>query len=74
MSETDPLEEVALKCEQAAQELSLAAQHMQTTADHFRNREVPRAGAHSLATHGHMERARALLAEVAMIHAGRAVP
>jgi len=74
MSESDPIEEVAQKCEQAAAELALAAKHMQTTANHFRAKEVPRGGAHALATHGHMERARALLAEVAMIHAERAVP
>ena len=68
------LEDVAKICEDAASELMLAAKHMQTTASHFRNRDIPRAGAHSLATHGHIERARALLIDVAIIHADRSEP
>ncbi len=74
MSKLEPLEQVAQLCDDASNELQLAAKHMQTTAAHFRNREVPRAGAHSLATLGHIESARSLLIEIAIIHAQHAEP
>ncbi len=74
MSELNPLEALAKKCEQAALELELAAKHMHTMANHFRNKEVPRAGAHSLASLGHVEKAKVLFTEIAIQHASKATP
>ena len=74
MNESNPLEEQALKCDKVALELEKAAQHMRTMSNHFRNKEVPRAGAHALAAQGHLENARAGFIDIAVEHASKAVP
>ena len=74
MSDVNPLEAQALKCDLVAEELELAAKHMRTMAGHFRSKEVPRAGAHSLAAQGHLETAKAVFVEIAVAHAGKAIP
>lgn len=74
MSNLNPLQEQAQKCERAAEELELAAKHMRTMADHFRNKEIPRAGAHSLAALGHVENAKQIFAAIAANHAKNAIP
>jgi len=74
MSDSNPLEEQAQKCERTAEELELAAKHMRTMAKHFRNKEVPRAGAHSLAAQGHLENAKQIFADIAVNHAKKAIP
>lgn len=72
MKEDSPFEASALVCEEVAKELELAAKHMLITAEHFRSQEVPRASAHTLATLGHVEKAKALLAEIAIKHSEKA--
>jgi len=74
MTQSDPLAEQALRCDKVTSELELAAKHMRTMAEHFRQKEVPRAGAHSLAAQGHLENARAAFVEIARHHADKAIP
>ena len=71
MSETI-FEQTALEYERAAQELETAIKHLQHTANHFRNREVPRACAHVVATLGHMNQARDVLERLMVEHAAKA--
>ena len=66
----DPREEQAVRFERIAEELESATMHCRTTARHFREGEIPRAGAHALAVHGHLLRARSLFEEAALDHAG----
>jgi hypothetical protein len=68
------LEAAARLCEEAAAELDQAAAHARIAAEHFRNREVPRAGAHAWATRGHIVAAGRLLDEQAVEHAHRSRP
>lgn len=74
MTKPNTLEEQALRCNAVASELELAAKHMRTMADHFRSQEVARAGAHSLAAQGHIEKARLVFADIAVNHAAKAIP
>jgi hypothetical protein len=71
---SDTLEEAARLMDEAAAELELAARHCRTAAAHFRDREVPRAGAHAWAAFGHVQEAEARLDEQAREHARRSNP
>jgi hypothetical protein len=62
------LEEAAALFDAAAEELDKAATHARTAAQHFRDGEVPRAGAHAWATRGHMLAAQQALDEQALEH------
>lgn len=57
-----------------AEELEAAAAHYRTTAKHFTNTDVPRAGAHALAGQGHMVNAQNQINEAAQHHALNCVP
>jgi hypothetical protein len=54
--------------EQAADELEGAVAHCRRAAEHFRNREVPRAAAHAWAALGHVREAEQRLDEQAREH------
>jgi 3-mercaptopyruvate sulfurtransferase SseA len=60
--------------EKMAEELELAARHARTAARHFSEKDIPRAGAHALATSGHMASAQALFNQVAAEHARHSTP
>jgi hypothetical protein len=68
------LEEAAKLFETAAEELEQAVAHCRTAARHFRNREVPRGGAHAWAAFGHILSAEQALEEQARAHAHRSNP
>jgi hypothetical protein len=68
------LEAAARLFDEAAAELDLAARHCRTAAGHFRDREVPRAGAHAWAAYGHVREAQTRLDERAREHARRSNP
>ncbi len=65
---TNDLEIQAKRLQQIAEELESAAAHARTAANHFKQSEVPRACAHSLAVDGHIAAAKELLTEVAKTH------
>lgn len=65
-------EDVAQRCEDAARELEMAVKHLAHTAAHFRNEDVPRACARTLAALGHTKSAQVILDELAMQHASKA--
>jgi hypothetical protein len=69
---SDARETQAQRLDALAAEADKIAAHARIAATHFRNDEVPRAGAHALALEGHMINARRLLDEVAIDHASRA--
>jgi hypothetical protein len=71
---TDRLEEAALLYESAAEELEQAARHCRTAAQHFRDREIPRAAAHAWAAFGHVRTAEDSLEAQARTHAQRSAP
>jgi hypothetical protein len=73
-TDQDDLEQAAALCEQAAEELELAARHSRTAAGHFRGRELARAGAHGFAAHGHLQSAREALERQARTFAARSRP
>jgi hypothetical protein len=52
----------------AADELEKAAAHARRAAEHFRDGEVPRGGAHAWATRGHLLAAEKSLDEQALEH------
>ncbi|MBW8814404.1 MAG: hypothetical protein JF588_13330 [Caulobacterales bacterium] len=62
----------ARRLDQIAQEAELMAEHARIAALHFRNREIPRGAAHTLALTGHSAKVRSLLDEIAIAHAERA--
>jgi CHAD domain-containing protein len=66
------LDKQATLYEQAAHELDLAAKHLRVTAEHFRNKEVPRACAHVLASQGHLLTVQKIIEEHAILHASKA--
>jgi hypothetical protein len=68
------LEASAQLYEDAAAELERAVEHCRVAAEHFRNREVPRATAHAWAARGHLLNAEARLDEQARDHASRSKP
>lgn len=65
----EDLEDQAVRFDKIVAELKTAARHAEIVAIHFRNREVARAGAHSLAMQGHLINANGLFEEGARIHA-----
>jgi hypothetical protein len=73
MSE-QPLEDAALIYEATAEELELAARHCRTAAQHFRDREIPRAAAHAWAAFGHVRIAEDSLEDQARTHARKSNP
>ena len=66
------LEEAAQLYERAAEELGLAHVHCLSSAEHFRNGDVPRGTAHSWAALGHLKVAEDRLLQQARDHRGRA--
>lgn len=65
-------EEQARRLDTLAGDADKIAAHARIAATHFRNGEVPRAGAQALALEGHLVNVRRLLDEVAVEHASRA--
>jgi hypothetical protein len=68
------LDERARLYDAAAEELDKAAAHARTSAQHLRDGEIPRAGAHAWATRGHMLAAEQALDEDALEHRLRSRP
>jgi hypothetical protein len=68
---SERLDEAARLLEDAAEELDQGAAHCRVAARHFRDREIPRAGAHAWAAVGHLANASALLSQQARDHAAR---
>jgi hypothetical protein len=62
------LEASARLYEDAADELERGAAHCRVAAEHFRNREIPRAAAHAWAARGHLLEAGSRLDEQAREH------
>jgi hypothetical protein len=60
--------------EEAAVELSRAAEHFRTAATHFRNRDIPRGCAHACSAQGHIEIAQAKHRHWLQVHAARSTP
>jgi hypothetical protein len=60
--------------EAAAEELEKAAAHARTSAQHLRDGEIPRAGAHAWATRGHVLAAEQSLDEDSLEHRLRSRP
>ena len=60
--------------EEAGACLDEAAAHCRVAAQHFRDREVPRAGAHAWAAVGRLADAAELLSRQARDHAARSRP
>lgn len=71
---SDMFDEQAEAYKQAAKELKLAAKHLRTTARHFKNREIPGACAHILATQGHLLSVQKTIEHHAIIHASKSTP
>ena len=57
----DPRDEAAQDFDVIASEFDRAAHHARVAAQHYRDRDIPRAGAHTTALYGHMENANSLL-------------
>lgn len=68
---SDGLEQAAADCNQMADRLDIAANHLRTSAGHFRAADVPRACAHLLATEGELSVVRRGLDTRAEAHAAR---
>jgi hypothetical protein len=62
------LETSAKLFDAAAEELDNAAAHARVAAQHLRDGEIPRAGAHAWATRGHVLAAEQALDEQALAH------
>jgi hypothetical protein len=62
------MEAAAQLYDSAADELEKAAAHARRAAEHFRDGEVPRGGAHAWATRGHLLAAEKSLDEQALEH------
>ena len=60
---TDPRDTAAEAFERIAGELDRAAYHARVSAGHYRDKDIPRAGAHTTALYGHLENAQSLLRE-----------
>ena len=67
-------ERQAARFDLIAREADSLAAHARTAAAHFRNHEIPRAGAHAFALEGHLSNIRRALDEAAIEHAGRSIP
>ena len=59
----DPRADAADQFELIAGELERAAHHARVTACHYREHEIPRAGAHTTALLGHLENAKCMLSQ-----------
>lgn len=57
----DPREEAAAEFDEIAGQLDRAAEHARVAAQHYRNRDIAPAGAHTTALYGHLENAQSLL-------------
>ncbi len=68
------LEAAAKLFDTAAEELDKAAAHARVSAQHMRDGEIPRAGAHAWATRGHVLAAEQSLDEQALEHRLRSRP
>jgi hypothetical protein len=64
----EAFEHAARLYDQAAEELEEARKHCLVAAEHFRNRQVPRGGAHAWAARGHLLAAGEHLDEQAKTH------
>jgi len=62
------METAAKLYDTAAEELEKAAAHARVAAQHFRDKEIPRGGAHAWATRGHILAAEQALDEQALEH------
>jgi hypothetical protein len=62
-------EQQAVRPDRIAREAEQLGAHAHTAAMHFRNREIPRAGAHVLAVNGHLVKLCRLLEDIAVEHA-----
>jgi hypothetical protein len=74
VSEADPRDLAAELLEGAALELEAGAAHCRVAAQHYREREIPRAAAHAWAAEGHMREAAERLANQSREHARRSRP
>ena len=70
----DAREAQALRFDQIAREAEALAAHARDVAVHFRNNEIPRAGAHAFAVDGHLASITRLLSESAIEHSRRSRP
>lgn len=71
---TDPRDVAADQLEEIAVELERAAQHCRVAAQHYRERNVPRAAAHAWAAQGHVHHGTQALLQLSEEHAARSVP
>jgi hypothetical protein len=67
-------ESFAESFEEAAAELTRAAEHLKSAAAHFRNREIPRACAHACSAQGHIDVAQQKHRHWLRVHAARSTP
>ncbi|MFT4626269.1 MAG: hypothetical protein ACI8PZ_004946 [Myxococcota bacterium] len=68
----DPRADAARRYAALAEECARAAQHLQRTAEHFADGDVPKASAHRVAAEGHLVRVRRELDALAVVHADHA--
>lgn len=66
---SDPRDEAAEDFESIALELDKAAAHSRTVAQHFRDKKIPAAGAHTVALIGHLAIVKDLLKSRAIVSA-----
>lgn len=67
----DPRDDLAEQFESVAKELERAAEHCRVAAQHYRERNVPRAAAHAWAAFGHVHHSSAELHAAAEAHAAK---
>lgn len=67
-------ETTAQRYEALAAELEQAAKHLRVSAAHFRDKEIPRASAHTWAAHCHLCTVQRGMDELAIQHAAKATP
>lgn len=70
---TDPRDETALLLDGVAMELRESESHVRVAAQHFRDREIPRACAHQWAARGHLLKALEGLDDQAREHSERSI-
>jgi hypothetical protein len=68
---SDPRDLAAEQLEALAAELERAAAHCRVAANHYRDREIPRASAHSWAAYGHLTHVQQGLHSLAQHHADK---
>lgn len=69
----DDFEKAAVDFETIAHELERAGAHARVVAAHYRDKNIPRAGAHSIATLGHMKSAEEIFNARAQFSASKAL-